>query len=210
MSKSITSLLQPSSLMVIMVPLQPNPWSKISGHPEHQPLILAVFMHTTTTLGNGTNKSRLITAISSILDQAGITVEQATTDADTFVSTALEPIVLVGTDADLLVMLVARTPPDAKLFLLRPSMNTTPAKVFNISAIQQAVGDRKQNLLLLFFHAITGCDITSALYGQGKKGVFRLLSKKSAFQDSMSNDDIPGYEVKVFNSETSSSSVCYW
>ena len=33
-------------------------------------------------------------------------------------------------------MLVARTPPDAKLFLLRPG------KVFNISAIQQAVGDR--------------------------------------------------------------------
>ena len=121
-----------------------------------------------------------------------------------------EPVVLVGTDADLLVMLVARTPPDAKLFLLRPSMNTTPAKVFNISAIQQAVGDIKQNLLLLFFYAITGCDIKSALYGQGKKGVFRLLSKKSAFQDSMSNDDIPGYEVKVFNSETSSSSVCYW
>ena len=78
-------------------------------------------MYTTTTLGNGTNKSRLITAISSILDQAGITVEQATTDVDTFVSTALEladsgePVVLVGTDADLLVMLVARTPPDARL-----------------------------------------------------------------------------------------------
>ena len=97
-----------------------------------------------------------------------------------------EAVVLVGTDADLLVMLVARTPPDAKLFLLRPSMNTKPAKVFNISAIQQAVGDRKQNLP--FLHAITSCDITSALYRQGKKMTFRLL--------------IPGYEVKVFNSET--------
>ena len=49
-------------------------------------------------------------------------------------------------------------------------MNTKPAKVFNISVIQQAVGDRRQNLLLLFFHAMTGCDITSALYGR-KKGV---------------------------------------
>ena len=91
----------------------------------------------------------------------GITVEQATTDADIFVSTALElatsgePVVLVGTDAYLLVMLVARTPPDARLFLLRPSMNTN-------QQIQQAVGDRKQNLLFLFFHAITDCDITSA------------------------------------------------
>ena len=125
-------------------------------------------MQATTTLGNGTDKSRLITVISYILDQEGITVEQATTDADTFVSTALE-LADSGTDANLLVMLVARTPPDAKLFLLRPSMNTKPAKVFNISAIQQAVGDRKQNLLLLFCHPITGCDITFALYGQGKK-----------------------------------------
>ena len=78
-----------------------------------------------------------------------------------------EAVVLVGTDADLLVMLVARTPPDAKLFLLRPSMNAKPAKVLNISAIHQAVGDRKQNLL--FLHTITGCDIPSALYRQGKK-----------------------------------------
>ena len=52
-------------------------------------------MHTTTTqaecLGNGTNNSHLITAISSILDQAGLTVEQATSDTDTMIlSTALE------------------------------------------------------------------------------------------------------------------------
>ena len=47
-------------------------------------------MHTTTTPGNGTNRSHLITAISSILDQAGITIEQAITDADIFVSTAME------------------------------------------------------------------------------------------------------------------------
>ena len=52
-------------------------------------------MHSTTTtqaefLGNGTNNSRLITAISSILDQAGPTVEQATSGIDTMiVSTAL-------------------------------------------------------------------------------------------------------------------------
>ena len=43
-------------------------------------------MHTTTTqaefLGNGTSNYRLITTISSILDQAGPTVEQATSDID--------------------------------------------------------------------------------------------------------------------------------
>ena len=80
----------------------------------------------------------------------------STTDADTFVSTALEladcgePVVLVGTDADLLVMLVARTPPEAKLFLLVTSMNTKPAKVFNISAIHQAVGMETAELAFAF------------------------------------------------------------
>ena len=71
-------------------------------------------------------------------------------------------------------------------------MNTKPSKVFNISAMQQAVRYRKQNLL--FLHTMTGCgDITSALYRQGTKKAFGLR---------MSNDYIPGYEVKVFNSET--------
>ena len=140
-------------------------------------IMFAASMHTTTTqaefLGNGTNNSRLITAISSILDQAGITVGQATSDTDTMMiaSTALEladsgeVVVLVGTDTYLLVMLVVRAPYDAKLFMLLPSMNNKPAKVFNIST----------------------------LYRQGNKGEFRLL---------MSNDDLPGYEVKMFNSET--------
>ena len=44
--------------------------------------------------------------------------------------------------------------------------------------------------------------MTPALYRQGKKKAFWQL---------MSNDDLPGYEVKVFNSETfeSCGGVCY-
>ena len=72
-------------------------------------IMFAGSMHTTTTqaefLGNGTNNSRLINAISSILDQAGLTVEKVTSDTDKMImSTALElansgeVVVLVGTD----------------------------------------------------------------------------------------------------------------
>ena len=72
-------------------------------------IMFAGSMHSTTTqaecFGNGTNNYRLITAISSILDQAGLTVEQATSDTDTMiVSTAMElaysgeVVVLVRTD----------------------------------------------------------------------------------------------------------------
>ena len=69
-------------------------------------------IHTTTTqaefLGNGSNKS----------------------DADAMiVSSALEladhgnTVVLVGSDTDLFVMLVARGPSNAKLFMFRPRTN---------------------------------------------------------------------------------------
>ena len=46
---------------------------------------------------------------------------------------------LVGTDADVLVMLVARAPSYAKLFMFISSMNNKHATIFNISAIQQAI-----------------------------------------------------------------------
>ena len=114
---------------------------------------LMASMHTTTTqagfLGNGNNKSRFVLAISSGLLDAGIHIALATADADTMiVSTALdiafngEIVVLVGTDTYMFVMIIARAPTNTKLFMLRPSMNNKPAKLFNITAIQQAVDEK--------------------------------------------------------------------
>ena len=93
-----------------------------------------VSMHTTTTeaefLGNGSNKSCLIHTMSSSLKNTGINFEQVTSDADAMiVSSTVEladhvnTVVLVGTDADLLVMLVAQGPSNAKLFMFCPSTN---------------------------------------------------------------------------------------
>ncbi len=135
-------------------------------------------MHTTTTqgefLGNKANKSRLIDAITIKLHQAGVTVKQAVADADTLiVTTALDKakcgskVVVVGTDTDLLVMLVARASSAMKLFMLKPGTSSKPAKIYDIDTIQQAIGDVKENML--FIHGITGCDTTSAPYRQGKK-----------------------------------------
>ena len=75
-------------------------------------------MPTTTTqaafLANGNNKTRLIQTLSEKMRMAGIRVKQAEADADTLiVSTALAvakaeelPVVVFGTDTDLLVLLV--------------------------------------------------------------------------------------------------------
>ena len=74
---------------------------------------------TTTTqnrfLGKRSNKTRFIQVLTAFLEYAGIHVRQAKSDADTLiVHTALEiasttnsPVVVIGTDTDLLAILVA-------------------------------------------------------------------------------------------------------
>ena len=56
----------------------------------------------------------------------------------------------------------------------------------NISKVYKSVNIRKlqesfckERIYLLFFHAISGCDTTSALYLQGKKKVVQLFQKKN-------------------------------
>ena len=85
-------------------------------------IVIAPNLPTTTTqaafLGNNCNKARPIATLSLVLTSSGITVKQAESDADTLiVSTAFhmadgsecdQPVVVVETDTDLLVMLVAR------------------------------------------------------------------------------------------------------
>ena len=158
-------------------------------------------MQTTTTqeqfFGNKSNKSRLIQALSTHLRKMGIEVSQAVSDADVLiVSTILQlaesehTVVLVGTDTDLMVMLVARAMSSASLFMFNPSTSNKPHKIFNINMIQQSVGDKVQNLL--FLHAVTGCDTTSVLFRQGKKKAFKLLTEKGDL----------AMEVTVFNRAT--------
>ena len=84
-------------------------------------IVIAPSLPTTTSqnefLGNGGNKTRLIDALTPLLENADIIVKHAVSDADTLiVETALQratssqvPVVVVGTDTDTLVMLVARS-----------------------------------------------------------------------------------------------------
>ena len=84
-------------------------------------ILFDLSMKTTTSqaafLANGHNKERLIQMLSVIMHQSGIIVKQAKADADSLiVSTALNlaesgnPVVVFGTDTDILVMLVAQAP----------------------------------------------------------------------------------------------------
>ena len=118
-------------------------------------------------LGNSHNKKGLINIVREVLQATGVAVKKAVGDADTLiVSTALhhategQPVVVIGTDTDLLVMLAARAPSNCNIFQVNPGHSKAPQKVFDVPAIQEALGHLKNNLL--FLHAATGSDTTSA------------------------------------------------
>ena len=98
--------------------------------------------------------------LSDLLSQAGVQVKQAQADADALiVSTALslaesiKPVVVVGTDTDLLVMLVAQATTNMDLYML---CCKNPTTVYRVHDIQGSIGNTSKYLMVL--HAITGCD----------------------------------------------------
>jgi len=129
-------------------------------------------------LSNSQNKARLINLLSQTLESEGVRVRQAIADADALiVKTALDiareknKVVVVGTDTDLLIMLLARARKPDKIYFLSPG-----SKAYNVGSIQNTIGERKQ--CLLFIHAMSGCDTTSALFGKGKKKAWKLSINK--------------------------------
>ncbi|KAJ8890070.1 hypothetical protein PR048_009577 [Dryococelus australis] len=95
-----------------------------------------------------------------VLMEVGDGVFQVKDDADVLVVTiALDiglsgnPDILVGTDAELLVMLIYRNRPNGYVKMLHPSTNKTSAKLYDIVAIQKDIGDMQS--AVLFAHAVT-------------------------------------------------------
>ena len=134
--------------------------------------------------------------------------KQARSDADSMIiSSALnvsdKPTVVVGTDTDLLVVLIARAPKDSQMYMLRPSSNNTI--VFDINSLQSAVGECKDSRL--FLHAVTGCDTTSALYNQGKKKAYKLLKEHTGLAKDVSIFNMPQAAKKDLSRLVKSS--CY-
>ncbi|CAH0757850.1 unnamed protein product [Diatraea saccharalis] len=129
-------------------------------------------------LSNEKNKERLITMLKSRFEQAGINTYQSDDDADTLiVTTAIqktashETVLIVGEDVDLLVILMAY--PNPNVYLMKPGRNKIPTKYYNTnSLLEPSVKEH-----ILFLHAFSGCDTTSALYRIGKKKRFSILRK---------------------------------
>ena len=131
-------------------------------------------------LGNEGNKTRLISMVRSALNANGVVTFQADADADyLIVSSAISraeidshPVVIVGNDTDLLVLLISTGTSEQSLYFCEGSLQKG---VFDIKQLRCGLGGKDKGLLA--FHAMTGCDSTSSIYGKGKKGAFNQIEK---------------------------------
>ncbi len=124
-------------------------------------------------LGNGTNKASLIKLLSIQLNSVDILTRQAKADADNLiVSTALEysrvdpGVHVLCKDVDVMISLIDRKPPKESIILIHPQLGGAEAKYIDVDTLQASLGALKD--VILFAHAFTGTDTTSAAYRRGE------------------------------------------
>ncbi|GBO01474.1 hypothetical protein AVEN_222617-1 [Araneus ventricosus] len=128
-----------------------------------------VLQHTKEKLlANECNKKRFIQLLKKALQKANICVQQPVEDADlTIVNTAIsvapqyDYVRVVGEDIDLLVLLTALASTHSNVFIQKCGRRKTPDSYYSTTSFNHKFSNE-----LLFIHAISGCDITSALFGQ--------------------------------------------
>lgn len=139
-------------------------------------------------LKNKENKQRFLHMLSNKLEIAGCTTFHAKGDADTLiVRTAIDcaevvNTVLVGDDTDLLVLLCYHADIHAKDIYFRPEpkSNSTKCRVWDIKRTKDVLG-AKVCQVILFIHAILGCDSTSRVHGLGKAQALKMVTKNNTF-----------------------------
>ncbi|XP_076677413.1 uncharacterized protein LOC143373765 [Andrena cerasifolii] len=139
-------------------------------------------------LANARNKSRFISMLKERLTSENIFVKQADNDADVLIiETAVEQFnltsttIVVGEDIDLLVLLTARTPANKIIYFLKPGKAQHQSEIYRWDTLYTSKSLSAfatcQNHIL-FLHAISGCDTTSAFYRRGKKSILKMFEKQ--------------------------------
>lgn len=121
---------------------------------------------------------------------------QAAADADRLiVTTAIcyseqqDETVIIGQDTDLAVLLTALSPPQVDIKFLIPGIKGKPAKLYSSKKCQESLGAMKD--FILFLHAATGCDTTSAIFNIGKVKPFKRLQKDEALRQQVGVFSLP-------------------
>lgn len=152
--------------------------------------------------GNSKNKARFIAHLSARFQEAGLKAINCIDDADLcVVETAIKEsqgtsAIVVGQDIDLLVLIIHLAPTETEISFLKEGKGKTKSRIYSSQDLQSSriLNDLKSSIL--FFHAMSGCDTTSALYGKGKKKsleVFKscdyLSDIPQVFNDPLSSQD---------------------
>ena len=136
-------------------------------------------------LTNGNNKQCFIELLVRALSSNGHNVVQCRGDADTsIVSTVLdhacagENVCLIATDTDLLIMLIYMwNNMMGQIKMKSEGTRKYRESARDISQIASSLGDIQKHMT--FIHAFGVCDTTSAIFGQGKLSILRLLANKN-------------------------------
>ncbi|GBL77786.1 hypothetical protein AVEN_234611-1 [Araneus ventricosus] len=130
-------------------------------------------------LANECNKKRFIELLKKALQKVNICVQQAVEEAvlmivNTAISVApqYDYVRVVGEDIELLVLLIALASTHSNVFFQKCGRGKTPDSYYSTIPF-----NHKFSIELLFIYAISGCDITSALFGQGKNKFISLFLK---------------------------------
>ena len=76
---------------------------------------------------------------------------------------------------NIVIILIGRTLPHQNIFFMKPGKGNIETKVYSSASINNFIHCKKH---ILFLHAITGCDTTSAIFGKGKNRVMKLFEKR--------------------------------
>ncbi|KAF2890129.1 hypothetical protein ILUMI_16044, partial [Ignelater luminosus] len=102
----------------------------------------------------------------------------------TIVTTAIElakdvnkKVVIVSDDTDIAVLVIALTPSNLELYVLKPSRSMKQKELYSSKGLDHLDKCVAENIL--FLHAITGCDTLSATYEQGKTKFIKTFWNQS-------------------------------
>lgn len=134
-------------------------------------------------LGNESNKTRFISLLKTVLIKSDIEVEQAVEDADGLIISTAKRIsqeysaaVVIGEDVDLLVLLTATAGACNNIYLRKPGRGKSTDATYSPYCLKPIYGPNAAKNLL-FLHAISGCDTTSAPFNLGKMKTMTALQK---------------------------------
>ena len=137
-------------------------------------------------LSNDANKAGLIKLLTPHLESADHTVKQAVADADTMiVSTTIDiastgkSVLLFANDTDVILMLVHHWSNDFAPIYVRSDNTKSGNRVQKLFDVKEASSllDMSLKQGLLFIHAFSGCDTTSAIHDKGKNSLMKLMEK---------------------------------